>query len=260
MRRNFNFKFFARFHGDKSVVITRGSLSLVFPFASPALSLTCAASRLPVTPLSNCSDTDRITRRASSSSGRSTTLHAGSLYRRNDKRTRGEGFARRAPVLFCGSPRAHGRGESQVIVGTRVSICFDSSYDTKPVLAVDRTRWMQKQMGGGGEEGETRPGVRWDERTIVLRYRSPWLFRKPYQSLSWLVAGGAQPSYRGLRFWTMRSLPASSRSPLTFVTGPNNGTYSHENGGPLNPSRGRPRKDVIRDRSIVHYTQEICSC
>lgn len=60
------------------------------------------------------------------------------------------------------------------------------------------------------------------------------LFRKPYQSLSWLVAGGAQPSYRGLRFWTMRSLPASSRSPLTFVTGPNNATWSHENAVALN--------------------------
>lgn len=26
----------------------------------------------------------------------------------------------------------------------------------------------------------------------MLRYRSPWLFRKPYQSLSWLPAAAAR--------------------------------------------------------------------
>lgn len=92
---------------------------------------------------------------------------------------------------------------SRVTVGARVSICFGSSYSTLS---------GPPQIGLGGEQGERererrrrRRGRRWrrrkgrarggggGRRTIVLRYRSPWLFRKPYQSLSWLPAAAAHP-------------------------------------------------------------------
>lgn len=108
---------------------------------------------------------------------------------------------------------------SRVTVGARVSICFGGSYSTlsgPPQIGLGGER-----VAGGGGGGR---------RTIVLRYRSPWLFRKPYQSLSWLPAAAAHPSYRRPRLWTMRSLPVSSRSPLTFVTTPNNGIWSHQHG------------------------------
>jgi len=72
---------------------------------------------------------------------------------------------------------------SRVTVGARVSICFGGSYSTlsgPPQIGLGGERREEESGGGGG-------------RTIVLRYRSPWLFRKPYQSLSWLPAAAAHP-------------------------------------------------------------------
>lgn len=72
---------------------------------------------------------------------------------------------------------------SRVTVGARVSICFGGSYST--LSGPPQIGLVGERTGGwGGGKGR---------RTIVLRYRSPWLFRKPYQSLSWLPAAAAHP-------------------------------------------------------------------
>lgn len=73
---------------------------------------------------------------------------------------------------------------SRVTVGARVSICFGGSYSTLS---------GPPQIGLGGERAGGERGVAGGRRTIVLRYRSPWLFRKPYQSLSWLPAAAVHP-------------------------------------------------------------------
>lgn len=88
---------------------------------------------------------------------------------------------------------------SRVTVGARVSICFGSSYSTlsgPPQIGLGGEQGERERGGEGGGRRRRKGRARGDgggRRAIVLRYRSPWLFRKPYQSLSWLPAAAAHP-------------------------------------------------------------------
>ena len=114
-------------------------------------------------------------RRESCTRGRSTTLCTRATFARETtnarsrRDSRDEGHATPVCVYYVARRRnATERGVSWVIVGVRVSICFDSSYDTHPGHAIDRTKWMQKRTRGWRPVGvRKRESEREDYRAAV---------------------------------------------------------------------------------------------